>query len=124
MRSAVQTSQESKLLYLKILILFYLETGVALVDRTVIPIAKLTRQESESLHPAGVLKPPGRSRRDYQSSTKQRDFHRQPRQAMVSEADSCRIDVVVAFEFLELQAGMPWIALENPIGALGVPLNI
>jgi hypothetical protein len=40
------------------------------------------------------------------------------RQSAVSEADSRGIDVVLAFEFLELQAGMPRIALKDSIGRL------
>src|ERR1700677_4616213 len=46
------------------------------------------------------------------------------RQGAVPEADSRRIDIVVAFEFFELKTGMPWIALKDSIGALGAPLDI
>src|SRR5437773_2777696 len=42
----------------------------------------------------------------------------------VAETDASRIDVVLAFHFLELKSGMCGIALENSIGTLGVPLNI
>ena len=45
-------------------------------------------------------------------------------QGAVSEADSRRIHVVIAVEFLELQAEMPWIAPKQSIDALGVPLSI
>jgi hypothetical protein len=46
------------------------------------------------------------------------------RQRTVCEADPRRIDVIVAFEFLEVQARMPRIVLENSIGTLGIALNV
>jgi hypothetical protein len=40
------------------------------------------------------------------------------RQRTVIEANTSRVDVIFAFQFLELQAGMRWISTEQPIGAL------
>src|ERR1022692_4348193 len=45
-------------------------------------------------------------------------------QSAVLRTDASRIDVILASEFLELQAGMRRIALEETIGALGVPLCV
>jgi hypothetical protein len=42
----------------------------------------------------------------------------------VIEADASRIEVVVTFEFLKVQAGVRGIALEEPIRTLGVALNV
>jgi hypothetical protein len=46
------------------------------------------------------------------------------RQGAVSESDSHRINVVLAFQFLELEARMPRIVLKRSIGTLSVPLNV
>ena len=45
-------------------------------------------------------------------------------QSAVLRTDASRIDVILASEFLELQFGMRRIALEETIGALGVPLRV
>ncbi len=49
-------------------------------------------------------------------------FH--DRESPVAEADSNRINVVPAFQFLELQAGVGRTALEKPLGAFGVLLCV
>jgi hypothetical protein len=46
------------------------------------------------------------------------------RQSALLQTDASRIDVILAFQLLELQARVRRIALEEPIGALGVPLNV
>lgn len=46
------------------------------------------------------------------------------RERPVAESDANGINVILTFQFLELQAGMGRIALEKPIGAFGVLLNI
>lgn len=46
------------------------------------------------------------------------------RQSAVPETDASRINVILAFQFLELQAGMRRIALEETIGTLGFPLSV
>jgi hypothetical protein len=43
------------------------------------------------------------------------------RQSAVPEADARRIDIILAFQFLELQTRMRWIALEETPGAPGSP---
>ena len=45
------------------------------------------------------------------------------RQSAIFKTDANQIDVILAFQFLELQTGVRRIALEETIGALGVPLG-
>ena len=50
-------------------------------------------------------------------------------QSAVLKADASRVDVIRAFQFLELQTGMRWVALDwvalgETIGGLRVPLNV
>jgi hypothetical protein len=40
------------------------------------------------------------------------------RQSAIFQTDASRIDVILAYQFLELQAGVRRIALEEAIGAL------
>jgi hypothetical protein len=45
-------------------------------------------------------------------------------QRSITEADSYRVDIVVAFQFLELQTGVRGIRLEEAIRAPRVFLNV
>ncbi len=42
----------------------------------------------------------------------------------VLKTDASRIDIIFAFQFLELKARVRRIALKKPKGPLGVPLNV
>jgi hypothetical protein len=44
-------------------------------------------------------------------------------QRAVSQTDANRIDVVFAFQLLELQTGVRWISLEEAICLLSIPLR-
>ena len=44
-------------------------------------------------------------------------------QSAVLETDASRVDVIIAFQFLELKTRVRRIALEQTIGAFGVPLH-
>jgi hypothetical protein len=46
------------------------------------------------------------------------------RQGAVTEIDASRIDVILAFEFLKMQARVRGIALELPIRAFRLSLNV
>lgn len=45
-------------------------------------------------------------------------------QSAIFKANANRIDVILAFQFLEFQARVRRIALKETIGALGVPLSV
>lgn len=45
-------------------------------------------------------------------------------QGAIAKANAGRIDVILALQFFELQAGMRRVSLKKPIGALGVPLSV
>ena len=45
-------------------------------------------------------------------------------QSAVFKTDTNRVNVILAFHFLEVQSGVRRIALEEAIGAFGLPLSI